>query len=62
VRAKADTIRLASTQLLAIATQRRSWERRRGALLLGAPAAAAPTSPDQTNSTRGRHFLAARST
>ncbi len=37
VRAKADTIRLAATQLLAIAAQRRVWERRMGALLLGAP-------------------------
>ena len=37
VRAKADTIRLAATQLLAIGTQRRAWERRMGALLLGAP-------------------------
>jgi transposase len=37
VRAKADTIRLAATQLLAIAAQRRVWERRMGELLLGAP-------------------------
>ena len=37
VRAKADTIRLAATQLLAITQQRRVWERRMGALLLGAP-------------------------
>jgi transposase len=37
VRAKADTIRLAATQLLAIGAQRRSWERRMGELLLGAP-------------------------
>lgn len=37
VRAKADTIRLAATQLLAIGQQRRAWERRMGALLLGAP-------------------------
>ena len=37
VRAKADTIRLAATQLLAIATQRRTWERRMGQLLLGTP-------------------------
>jgi transposase len=37
VRAKADTIRLAATQLLAIGTQRRVWERRMGELLLGAP-------------------------
>jgi len=37
VRAKADTIRLAAVQLLAIAAQRHAWERRMGALLLGAP-------------------------
>jgi transposase len=37
VRAKADTIRLAATQLLAIGTQRRVWERRMGQLLGGAP-------------------------
>jgi transposase len=36
VRAKADTIRLAATQLLVIGTQRRAWERRMGQLLLGA--------------------------
>src|SRR6266508_3829802 len=33
----ADTIRLAAAQLLLIAAQRRAWERRMGALLLGAP-------------------------
>ncbi len=37
VRAKADTIRLAATQLIAIGAQRRAWERRMGELLLGAP-------------------------
>jgi len=37
VRAKADTIRLLATQLLALGTQRRAWERRMGELLLGAP-------------------------
>lgn len=37
VRAKADTIRLACSQLLAIGAQRRAWERRMGELLLGAP-------------------------
>jgi len=37
VRAKTDTIRLAATQLLAIASQRRAWERRMGELLVGAP-------------------------
>ena len=37
VRAKADTIRLSAVQLLAIGAQRRTWERRMGELLLGAP-------------------------
>jgi hypothetical protein len=37
VRAKADTIRLAAVQLLAIGAQRRAWERRMGEILLGAP-------------------------
>jgi len=37
VRAKADTIRLTASQLLAIGQQRRSWQRRMGELLLGAP-------------------------
>ncbi len=37
VRAKADTIRLTASQLLAIGTQRRAWERRMAELLLGAP-------------------------
>ncbi len=37
VRAKADTIRLTATQLLTIGRQRRTWERRMGELLLGAP-------------------------
>jgi len=45
VRAKADTIRLAATQLLAIATQRRAWERRMGELLWGAPRAGRATQP-----------------
>jgi len=37
VRAKADTIRLTASQLLAIGQQRRAWQRRMGELLLGAP-------------------------
>jgi transposase len=37
VRAKADTIRLAAAQLLAIGAQRRVWQRRMGELLLGSP-------------------------
>ncbi|HEY2504890.1 MAG TPA: transposase [Streptosporangiaceae bacterium] len=36
-RAKAGTIRLAVTQLLAIRAQRRAWQKRMGELLLGAP-------------------------
>lgn len=35
VRAKADTIRLSASQLLAIGSQRRAWQRRMGELLLG---------------------------
>jgi transposase len=46
VRAKADTIRLAATQLLAIAAQRRVWERRMGTLLLGAPRTGRAHQPD----------------
>jgi len=37
VRAKTDTIRLLASQLLALGTQRRAWERRMGELILGAP-------------------------
>lgn len=37
VRAKADTIRLTASQLLLIRSQRRAWQKRMGALLLGAP-------------------------
>ena len=44
VRAKADTIRLTATQLLAIGAQRRVWERRMGELLLGAPRPGGPSS------------------
>jgi hypothetical protein len=61
VRAKADTIRLGATQLLAIDAQRRAWQRRMGALLLGAPRRGRARTPDQTSSTRGRRSLAARS-
>jgi hypothetical protein len=45
VRAKADTIRLTATQLLAIHAQRRVWERRMGQLLLGAPRSGPSTQP-----------------
>ena len=37
VRAKADAIRLAATQLLALGAQRRAWERRMGRLLADLP-------------------------
>jgi transposase len=47
VRAKADTIRLAAVQLLAIGTQRRAWERRMGALLLGAPRRGRANQPNE---------------
>ena len=42
VRAKADTIRLGATQLLAIGAQRRAWERRMGQLLADLPATGGP--------------------
>jgi hypothetical protein len=60
VRAEGDSIRLATAQLLLIGGQRRAWQRRMGELLLGAPGAARPTSPQHTS--RGRDSLAARST
>ena len=47
VRAKADTIRLLATQLLALGAQRRAWERRMGELLLGCtPPRASQTNPN----------------
>jgi transposase len=49
VRAKADTIRLAATQLLAIGAQRRVWEKRMGQLLLGAPRARRAATTEQEN-------------
>jgi len=45
VRAKADTIRLAATQLLTIHAQRRIWERRMGELLGGAPSHGRANTP-----------------
>jgi transposase len=45
VRAKADTIRRAATQLLAIGTQQRVWERRMGELLVGSPRAGRAKQP-----------------
>ena len=46
VRAKADAIRLAATQLLVIGAQRRAWERRMGELLSALPATGG-TEPGQ---------------
>jgi hypothetical protein len=54
VRAKADTIRLAATQLLAIGAQRRAWERRMGELLLGAPRRGRDKQPREDE--RGQRF------
>ena len=54
VRAKADTIRLAPTQLLAIGKQRRAWERRMGELLLGAPRRGRSQQPREDE--RGQGF------
>src|SRR6266567_215943 len=47
VRAKADSIRLGATQLLAIGDQRRTWQRRMGALLLGAPRQGRANTPPE---------------
>jgi hypothetical protein len=44
-RAKADTIRLSATQLLALHAQRRSWARRMGQILLGGPRAGRSRQP-----------------
>ena len=49
VRAKADSITLAVSQLLAIGTQRRRWERRMGALLLGAARTGRAHQPGDTD-------------
>jgi len=49
VRAKADTIRLAATQLQAIGTQRRVWEQRMAELLLGAPRHGRAHQPREDN-------------
>jgi transposase len=56
VRAKADTIRLAATQLLAIGAQRRVWERRMGALLLGAPRRGRANTPRPDELDQGQAF------
>lgn len=47
IRAKADTIALAASQLLTIGAQRRRWERRMGELLLGAPRTGRNKQPQQ---------------
>lgn len=47
VRAKADSIRLGVTQLLTIHTQRRTWEKRMGQFLLGAPRRGRKREPDR---------------
>jgi hypothetical protein len=58
--AKADTIRLAAVQLLAIGAQRRAWERRMAELLLGArPTGKSGRTRPENPATRS---LAARST
>lgn len=47
VRAKADTIALGASQLLALGAQRRRWERRMGELLLGAPRVGRSKAPKE---------------
>ncbi|MGH9002916.1 MAG: transposase, partial [Acidimicrobiia bacterium] len=54
VRAKADTIRLGAAQLLLLGGQRRSWERRMGELLLGAPRRGRDRQPREDK--RGQAF------
>lgn len=54
VRAKAGTIRLTASQLLAIGGQRRAWERRMGELLLGAPRRGRARKPREAE--RGQSF------
>src|SRR5664279_5516702 len=61
VRAKADTIRLTATQLLAIGAQRRVWEKRMGQTCCSARPAPAGPRPRGTPS-RGRRSPAARPT
>ncbi|HZD39007.1 MAG TPA: transposase [Actinomycetes bacterium] len=56
VRAKADSIRLAATQLLAIGQQRRAWERRMGSLLLGAPRTGRARKPRPDQRDPGQAF------
>ena len=59
VRAKTDTIRLAAAQLLLIDAQRRAWEKRMGALLLGVggqPAKDQPAKDQPTEDQPGQAF------
>jgi len=56
VRAKADTIRLAAVQLLAIGIQRRAWERRMGALPLGGPRRGRARKPRADELDQGQAF------
>ena len=56
VRAKADTIRLAATQLLAIGHQRRVWERRMGELLVGTPRRGRDRTPRPNELDQGQAF------
>jgi hypothetical protein len=56
VRAKADSIRLAATQLLAIGAQRCAWERRMGTLLLGAPRTGRARQPRPDQLDQGQAF------
>lgn len=53
VRAKADTVRLAATQLLLLGQQRRSWERRMGELLLGTPRTRRARQPRENDQRQG---------
>ena len=52
--AKVDTIRLTVAQLLLIGAQRRTWERRMGQLLLGAPRRRGGALPSQAERDRGQ--------
>jgi hypothetical protein len=60
VRAKRDSIRLATAQLLLIGAQRRAWQRRMGELLLGAPRRGKTNKPTELEP--GQGSLAAGST
>jgi hypothetical protein len=55
-RAKADTIRLTATHLLALHAQRRVWERRMGELLLGGPRSGRSRQPHHQAQQRAEGF------